>query len=94
MKPAKAPAARASLEFKPQRKLDLPLIVLQLLLDQARGCFRRFRERAQLTRASIEYIGPQRIAAEVCMVEDVEELGPEFQHPAFSQEAELCLFHQ
>ena len=42
----------------------------------------------------MEYRGRQMVAAEVCMVEDVEKLSPELQHPAFSQEAELCLFHQ
>ena len=75
-----------SLEFQPQRKLDLPLVIRQLILDQARSCFRRFCERGQGIPVSIEYIGPQLIAAEVCMVEDVEEFRPEFQHAAFSQE--------
>src|SRR5580704_840276 len=82
------------LELKPQCKLDLPLVVCQLLLDQSGGCFRRFRERAQLTRASVEYIGPQPIAGEVCMVEDVEKLSPELQHSTLSEEAELCLLDE
>ena len=82
------------LEFQPQRKLDLPLVIRQLVLDQARCCFRRFREWAQSPRPSVENIGPQLVATEVCMVEDVEKFSPELQHPAFSQEAELCLFHQ
>src|ERR1700726_2649389 len=42
----------------------------------------------------MEYRGRQMIAAEVCMVEHVEKLRPEFQHPAFSQEPQLCLLHQ
>ena len=70
------------------------MVIRQLFLDQARGCFRRFREWAQLTRASVEYIGPQPIAGEVCMVQDVEELSPELQHPTLSQEAELCLLDE
>ena len=54
---AKAPAG-CDLESQPQCKLDFPLVVRKLFLDQARSCFRRFREWARAMPASIEHIGP------------------------------------
>src|SRR5260370_27336132 len=77
------------LEFQPQRKLDLPLVIRQLSANLAP--VRRFRERGMVNLITVEYCGVQAIAAEVCMVEDVEEFRPEFHHATLSHETPLCL---
>src|SRR5260370_591410 len=74
------------LEFQPQRKLDLPLVIRQLMGDPACTRVQRFRERGHVLSLTGEYLSVQTAAAEVCMVEDVEEFSSEFQHATFSQE--------
>ncbi len=44
-----APAEPQSSEFDPESKLDLPLVIRQLLCDPACTRARGFRERAQVT---------------------------------------------
>ena len=80
------PAIPQASEFKSQRKLDLPLVILQLMCDRACAPVRRFRERGVVSWISGEYTGVQTSAAEVWMVQDVEELRSEFQHATLSQE--------
>src|SRR5260370_3884841 len=74
------------LEFQPQRKLDLPLVIVQHVGYLSRALVRFFRERGHVTCSSVEYAGMQTRAAEIGMVEHVEEFRSELQIPAFSQE--------
>ena len=82
---AKTPAIPQTSEFNSQRKLDLPLVIRQLFCDLARTRSHGFRERACVTSVTAEYARAQVIAAEVCMVQDVEEFRAELQHAGFSQ---------
>src|SRR6266853_1367092 len=80
------PAISQASEFKSQRKLNLPLVIRQLMCDLACTPVHRFRERGVVSISSVEYAGVQTLTAEVWMVQDVEELRSEFQHATLSQE--------
>ena len=75
----------AILEFKPERKLDFPLVIVQHAGYLSRASVRFFRER-RATWVSGEYAGVQTRAAEIGMVEHVEEFRSELQSSGFSQE--------
>src|SRR5258707_9864203 len=90
----KAPSIPRDLKFNSQRKLDLPLVICQLSCDLACTRAYRFRERCNVTWNTIEYRGAQVIAAEVGMVQDIEEFCAEFHHAGFSQKSELGVLDQ
>src|SRR6266849_2640285 len=98
--PSRVAAARAlaipkALKFKSQRKLNLPLAILDLLRDPPAA--RRFQERCDVRgtagRRTGENLGVEMLTTKVWMVHDVEEFGTELHHAGLSQESQLCILH-
>ena len=83
--PAATTPAIPQLEFNSQGKLDLPLVIRQLSGDLACTRSNRLREWANVTSVAVEHCSAQVIAAEVSMIEDVEEFSAELQQAGFSQ---------
>ena len=87
---AKTPAIPQALEFNSQRKLDLPLAILDFLVGPPIAWL--FRERADIayrtvSLSTVENLRVEMLTAKVWMVHDVEEFGAELQIATLSQES-------
>ena len=76
-------------EFNFERKLDLPLAILDFLVDPPIAWL--FRERADVSYrtvslSTVENLGAEMLTTKIWMVHDVEEFGAELQHATLSQE--------